>query len=43
MNKLQGELDELVKFHLPEAGVNTVKAELQMWKIKLERIEIKTK
>jgi len=37
------ELDELVKFYLPESDINTARVELEMWKIKLERIENKPK
>lgn len=37
------EFDELVKFYLPESDINTVRVELQMWKIKLKKIEIKPK
>lgn len=37
------EFDELVKFYLPESDLNTVRAELKMWKIKLERTENKPK
>lgn len=37
------EFDELVKFYLPQSDINTVRVELQMWKIKLERIENKPK
>lgn len=37
------EFDELVKFYLPQSDINSVRVELQMWKIKLERIENKPK
>ncbi|KAL4126233.1 hypothetical protein QTP88_010459 [Uroleucon formosanum] len=37
------EFDELIKFYLPECDINTVRAELKMWKIKLERTENKPK
>ncbi|KAL4112475.1 hypothetical protein QTP88_016255 [Uroleucon formosanum] len=37
------EFDELIKFYLPECDINTVRAELKMWKIKLERTEKKPK
>lgn len=37
------EFDELVKFYLPESDLNTVRTELKMWKIKLERTENKPK
>lgn len=37
------EFDELVKFYLSESDINTVRVELQVWKIKLERMDIKPK
>jgi hypothetical protein len=37
------EFDDLVKLYLPEFDLNTVRVELQMWKIKLQRVENKPK
>ncbi|XP_060868622.1 52 kDa repressor of the inhibitor of the protein kinase-like [Metopolophium dirhodum] len=37
------EFDELVKFYFPDSDIDTVRAELQMWNVKLKRLNIQPK